>query len=49
MSHNTEASQTDKQGGLILGFAGVLTASPVDVHRAWCVSEGLAQHSQRSP
>ncbi|QCW78629.1 HAD family hydrolase [Streptomyces sp. S6] len=48
MAHNTEASQTDKQGGLILDFAGVLTASPVDVHRAWCVSEGLAPGAWRS-
>lgn len=37
--------------GLILDFAGVLTASPVAVHREWCVSEGLApgglaHHSQ---
>ncbi|MFF5718527.1 HAD-IA family hydrolase [Streptomyces buecherae] len=28
--------------GLILDFAGVLTARPNEVHRAWCLSEGLA-------
>ncbi|NED81298.1 HAD family phosphatase, partial [Streptomyces sp. SID11233] len=33
--------------GLILDFAGVLTAAPADVHRAWCVSEGLAPGSWR--
>lgn len=39
MAHRTDVTD---QRGLILDFAGVLTAGPVDVHRAWCVSEGLA-------
>lgn len=34
--------------GLILDFAGVLTASPVEVHHAWCESEGLAPGAWRS-
>ncbi|MFB7368202.1 hypothetical protein ACFC05_39200, partial [Streptomyces hydrogenans] len=38
MPHRTDAAD---RRGLILDFAGVLTASPIDVHRAWCVSEGL--------
>ncbi|MDV5145760.1 HAD-IA family hydrolase [Streptomyces sp. SBC-4] len=44
------ANETDgyEQLGLILDFAGVLTASPIDVHRAWCVSEGLAPGAWRS-
>ncbi|MFI0812296.1 HAD-IA family hydrolase [Streptomyces echinatus] len=34
--------------GLILDFAGVLTASPIEVHRAWCVSEGLEPGAWRA-
>ncbi|MGW1126600.1 HAD-IA family hydrolase [Streptomyces sp. NPDC002526] len=34
--------------GLILDFAGVLTAGPTDVHRTWCESEGLAPGAWRS-
>ncbi|MGW9302215.1 HAD-IA family hydrolase [Streptomyces cyaneofuscatus] len=45
MAHRTDG--TGKRG-LILDFAGVLTASPTDIHRAWCVSEGLAAGAWRS-
>ncbi|TRV80107.1 HAD-IA family hydrolase [Streptomyces sp. 130] len=34
--------------GLILDFAGVLTASPIEVHRTWCVSEGLEPGAWRA-
>ncbi|OEV20483.1 haloacid dehalogenase [Streptomyces nanshensis] len=47
MPHSTKGSNMHEQRGLILDFAGVLTASPVDVHRAWCVSEGLAPGAWR--
>ncbi|MFB7836082.1 HAD-IA family hydrolase [Streptomyces sp. NPDC056056] len=33
--------------GLILDFAGVLTDSPLAVHRAWCTSEGLDEEAWR--
>ncbi|MFB8443234.1 hypothetical protein ACFC7A_29720 [Streptomyces niveus] len=54
MAHGTVTADVPEQRGLILDFAGVLTASPLDVHLAWSVSEGLApgrvaQHPQRSP
>ncbi|MBQ0830873.1 HAD-IA family hydrolase [Streptomyces tagetis] len=39
MPHGTG---TADRRGLILDFAGVLTAGPGHVHRAWCVSEGLS-------
>ncbi|MFH9726922.1 HAD-IA family hydrolase [Streptomyces sp. NPDC017254] len=45
MPHRTDVAD---RRGLILDFAGVLTASPIDVHRAWCVSEGLAPGAWRS-
>lgn len=48
MTHSTKALGGHDQRGLILDFAGVLTASPVNVHRAWCVSEGLAPGAWRS-
>ncbi|WP_329156784.1 HAD family phosphatase [Streptomyces anulatus] len=48
MSHNREVASGREERGLILDFAGVLTASPVDVHRAWCISEGLAPGAWRS-
>ncbi|MFE2850101.1 HAD-IA family hydrolase [Streptomyces lavendulae] len=35
-------------GGLILDFAGVLTANPLPVHRAWCAAEGLDEGAWRS-
>ncbi|MFD4373710.1 HAD-IA family hydrolase [Streptomyces sp. NPDC127049] len=38
----------DGRLGLILDFAGVLTASPIEVHRAWCVSEGLEPGAWRA-
>ncbi|MFD4261377.1 HAD-IA family hydrolase [Streptomyces sp. NPDC058534] len=41
---------TDRQAkhGLILDFAGVLTADPRSVHRAWCESEGLLPEAWRA-
>ncbi|WP_274030765.1 HAD-IA family hydrolase [Streptomyces sp. MMBL 11-1] len=48
MSHSRGVASGREERGLILDFAGVLTASPVDVHRAWCVSEGLAPGAWRS-
>ncbi|MYV69847.1 HAD-IA family hydrolase [Streptomyces sp. SID2131] len=48
MSYSAEVANRHEQRGLILDFAGVLTASPVPVHRAWCVSEGLAPGAWRS-
>lgn len=41
MSHGSANTDGHEQHGLILDFAGVLTANPSAVHRAWCVSEGL--------
>ena len=34
--------------GLILDFAGVLTADPIPVHRTWCESEGLPPGAWRA-
>ncbi|MDJ0384243.1 hypothetical protein [Streptomyces sp. G-G2] len=48
MPHSTESADGREQLGLILDFAGVLTASPLAVHRAWCVSEGLDAEAWRS-
>lgn len=45
MPHGTDGAEIH---GLILDFAGVLTANPGPVHRAWCTSEGLAQGAWRS-
>lgn len=41
------ADRQAKQG-LILDFAGVLTADPLAVHRAWCESEGLPPEAWRT-
>ncbi|MEV7281801.1 HAD-IA family hydrolase [Streptomyces sp. NPDC093111] len=48
MSHSTATAHGHEQRGLILDFAGVLTASPIAAHRAWCVSEGLEPGAWRS-
>ncbi|MFF5766735.1 HAD family hydrolase [Streptomyces tanashiensis] len=48
MSHNTVTTVRHEQRGLILDFAGVLTASPIEVHRAWCMSEGLEPGAWRA-
>ncbi|MCP3759676.1 HAD-IA family hydrolase [Streptomyces sp. TBY4] len=48
MPHSTESADESEPLGLILDFAGVLTANPLAVHRAWCVSEGLAPEAWRS-
>lgn len=48
MPHSSDTADGREQLGLILDFAGVLTGSPRAVHRAWCVSEGLAPEAWRS-
>ncbi|MEV5604425.1 HAD-IA family hydrolase [Streptomyces sp. NPDC052299] len=48
MSHSTATPDRHERRGLILDFAGVLTASPIAVHRAWCVSEGLEPGAWRA-
>lgn len=48
MPHSTDTAYGYEQLGLILDFAGVLTANPLAVHRAWCVAEGLAPEAWRS-
>ncbi|MGW6396478.1 HAD-IA family hydrolase [Streptomyces sp. NPDC055103] len=49
MPHSsTGTADRREQRGLILDFAGVLTASPLAIHRAWCVSEGLPPEAWRS-
>lgn len=34
--------------GLILDFAGVLTADPRPTHRAWCAAQGLPPEAWRA-
>ncbi|WP_175411928.1 HAD-IA family hydrolase [Streptomyces sp. TRM64462] len=48
MSHSTASPNGHEQRGLILDFAGVLTANPNAIHRAWCVSQGLEPGAWRS-
>ncbi|MFB8216098.1 HAD-IA family hydrolase [Streptomyces anulatus] len=48
MSHGTAVADRHEQRGLILDFAGVLTVSPIEVHRTWCVSEGLEPGAWRA-
>ncbi|MFE5302005.1 HAD-IA family hydrolase [Streptomyces sp. NPDC056632] len=48
MSLSTTDVGRPEQRGLILDFAGVLTASPLEVHRAWCVSQGLEPGAWRA-
>ncbi|MFB8078569.1 HAD-IA family hydrolase [Streptomyces sp. NPDC056013] len=48
MLHTSDTSNGHEQRGLILDFAGVLTASPIEVHRTWCVSEGLEPGAWRA-
>ncbi|MCX4632930.1 HAD-IA family hydrolase [Streptomyces sp. NBC_01443] len=48
LSASTPDGGTLQFRGLILDFAGVLTANPLPVHRAWCASEGLDEGAWRS-
>ncbi|WP_327660893.1 MULTISPECIES: HAD-IA family hydrolase [unclassified Streptomyces] len=48
MLQTTAAANRNAPRGLILDFAGVLTADPRSVHRAWCESEGLQPEAWRS-
>ncbi|MDG4856711.1 HAD-IA family hydrolase [Streptomyces sp. T-3] len=48
MPHPTETVSSQALRGLILDFAGVLTADPRPVHRAWCEAEGLAPGAWRA-
>ncbi|MET9142829.1 MULTISPECIES: HAD-IA family hydrolase [unclassified Streptomyces] len=48
MPHSSDTADRHEQRGLILDFAGVLTASPLEVHRTWCVAEGLPPDAWRN-
>ncbi|WP_018569069.1 HAD family hydrolase [Streptomyces sp. PsTaAH-124] len=48
MPHSSDTAGRHEQRGLILDFAGVLTARPLEAHRTWCVSEGLPPDAWRS-
>ncbi|QIB42807.1 HAD-IA family hydrolase [Streptomyces aureoverticillatus] len=48
MPQATATANHNAPRGLILDFAGVLTADPRPVHRAWCESEGLHPEAWRS-
>ncbi|NBE49887.1 HAD-IA family hydrolase [Streptomyces boluensis] len=48
MPQPTVNANRNAQRGLILDFAGVLTADPQATHRAWCESEGLHPEAWRS-
>lgn len=43
-----ETADRQAKQGLILDFAGVLTADPLAAHRAWCESEGLPPEAWRA-
>ncbi|MBY8846264.1 HAD-IA family hydrolase [Streptomyces sp. SP2-10] len=48
MPQPEETANRQAKQGLILDFAGVLTADPRAVHRAWCESEGLPAEAWRA-
>ncbi|MFJ6015394.1 HAD-IA family hydrolase [Streptomyces sp. NPDC092952] len=48
MLHSNGAVEKNDRKGLILDFAGVLTASPIVTHREWCMSEGLEPGAWRA-
>lgn len=50
MPHSTEtaAGPEHRIRGLILDFAGVLTADPRPMHQAWCLAEGLDAEAWRN-
>ncbi|MFI1740860.1 HAD-IA family hydrolase [Streptomyces sioyaensis] len=48
MPQPTDTANRQAQRGLILDFAGVLTADPRPMHRAWCESEGLHPEAWRA-
>ncbi|MFE3761018.1 HAD-IA family hydrolase [Streptomyces sp. NPDC059104] len=48
MTHPTDSANDRRPKGLILDFAGVLTADPRPVHRAWCAAQGLAPEAWRA-
>ncbi|MEW2526533.1 HAD-IA family hydrolase [Streptomyces sp. NPDC047071] len=48
MPHGKVAADRNDPRGLILDFAGVLTADPRPVHRAWCEAEGLHPEAWRT-
>ncbi|MFF4448190.1 HAD-IA family hydrolase [Streptomyces sp. NPDC001502] len=48
MPELTDTANHGTGKGLILDFAGVLTADPRPVHRAWCEQEGLAPEAWRA-
>ncbi len=49
MPQPVETADRQAKQGLILDFAGVLTANPLAVHRAWCESEGLPRKHGAPP
>ncbi|MEU8434142.1 HAD-IA family hydrolase [Streptomyces sp. NPDC029216] len=48
MTYPTDSADDRRPKGLILDFAGVLTADPRPAHRAWCTAEGLAPEAWRA-
>ncbi|MCZ4117912.1 HAD-IA family hydrolase [Streptomyces sp. H39-S7] len=48
MPQPMDTAHRPAQRGLILDFAGVLTADPRPVHRAWCEAEGLEPGAWRA-
>ncbi|MET9468896.1 HAD family phosphatase, partial [Streptomyces sp. NPDC006544] len=48
MTYPTGSANDRRPKGLILDFAGVLTADPRPVHRQWCATEGLDAEAWRS-
>ncbi|MFE5720367.1 HAD-IA family hydrolase [Streptomyces erythrochromogenes] len=48
MPHPTDSATRPALQGLILDFAGVLTADPRPVHREWCSAQGLDPEAWRS-
>ncbi|MET7702634.1 HAD-IA family hydrolase [Streptomyces sp. NPDC005485] len=48
MPQPTDSTRSQAPRGLILDFAGVLTADPRSVHRTWCESEGLQPEAWRA-
>ncbi|MFZ4293962.1 HAD-IA family hydrolase [Streptomyces cellulosae] len=48
MPQPVETADRQAKQGLILDFAGVLTANPLALHRAWCESEGLPPEAWRA-
>ncbi|MFK0017383.1 HAD-IA family hydrolase [Streptomyces sp. NPDC091027] len=48
MTYPTSSAEERRPQGLILDFAGVLTADPRPIHRAWCAAQDLAPGAWRA-